>query len=78
MDMMKTDVIMLKKLMVENHFDSIGSLAKASGIHRNTLGKVLSGAIQPSADVMTKLVQALNISPEIAGTIFFSADLRTA
>lgn len=78
METVRTDVAALKKLMIDNQFNSVGSLSAASGVHRNTLGKVLSGKAQPSADVMAKLVNTLKIPPDIAGTIFFSHDLRGA
>lgn len=72
----KTDVIALKKLMVENGFNTVTSLATTSGIDRNTLGKILSGEHQPSAEVMEKLIQALKIETKKAGEIFFKIDLR--
>lgn len=74
----RTDTVALKKLMIDNGFDRITDLAKASKIDRTTLGKVLSGKIQPTTDVMYKLVATLCISPNQAGSIFFKADLRTA
>ena len=74
----KTDTIELKKLMVEKGFETINSLSTASGVSRNTLGKVLNGKIQPSADVMYKLVETLEIPAPKAGTIFFAYILRTA
>jgi transcriptional regulator with XRE-family HTH domain len=73
-----TDAIALKKIMIEKGFKTIGSLSEAAGINRNTLGKVLDGKTQPSAEVMNKLVEALNIPPETAGIIFFNKDLRSA
>ena len=72
------DTIELKKIMVERGYKTIGSLASASQINRTTLGKVLDGKIQPSSDVMFKLVQTLDISPDNAGRIFFTIDLRSA
>jgi transcriptional regulator with XRE-family HTH domain len=73
-----TDTIAIKKIMVEKGYKTINSLATASGINRTTLGKVLDGKIQPSSDVMFKLVETLDISAPDAGNIFFAADLRTA
>lgn len=73
----KTDIIELKKLMVENGLDKIIDLSEASGIDRNTLSKVVGGDIQPSSLVMDKLVSTLNIEPEIAGKIFFTQNLRS-
>lgn len=71
-----TDTIAIKKLMVEKGFKTINSLASESGVNRTTLGKVLGGKIQPSSDVMFKLVEALNIPAAQAGLIFFAANLR--
>jgi hypothetical protein len=75
---LKMDVVAIKKLMVENQYDTICSLSVASGINRTTLGKILDGSIQPSADVMYKLIYALHIYPEQAGRIFFNGNLRIA
>lgn len=76
MSIYKTDTIELKKIMAEKEIDTILELSKKSGIGRNTLAKVLSGAIQPSSDTMEKLVFALEIEPERAGPIFFKLNLR--
>lgn len=72
----KTNVIELKKLMVEHGLEKTTDLAEASGVDRNTLSKVLSGEIQPSSMVMDKLAYTLKMEPEIAGKIFFTPDLR--
>lgn len=67
-----TDVSALRKLMIDRGYKTIGELAKDSDISRNTLGKLLGGQIQPSADIMSKLVNILSISPQEAGSIFFN------
>ena len=72
----KTDVIALKKLMIENGFNTTISLSEQSEIDRNTLGKILNGKRQPSAEVMEKLIRTLNIEPKEAGEIFFKRNLR--
>lgn len=72
----KTDVIELKKAMVEAGLDKLIELSEASNIDRNTLSKVVNGEIQPSSNVMDKLVFSLNLSPERAGNIFFNPNLR--
>lgn len=64
--------------MAENGFYTISALASASKINRNTLGRVLEGAAQPSADIMYKLTIALKMSPEQAGTVFFARNFRNA
>lgn len=71
----KTDVIELKKIMVERGLDKIIDLSKASGVDRNTLSKIMSGEIQPSSMAMYKLISALNMEPEVAGKIFFTKNL---
>ena len=73
-----TNTIELRKLMAENGFYTISALASASKINRNTLGRVLEGAAQPSADIMYKLTIALKMSPEQAGTVFFARNFRNA
>lgn len=72
----KTDVIELKKAMIEVGLDKLIELSEVSSVDRNTLSKVLSGEAQPSSNVMDKLVFALKLSPERAGQIFFTKDLR--
>lgn len=72
----KVDVVELKKIMVEKKLDKIIDLSEASTVDRNTLSKVISGAIKPSTTVIEKLMAALSIPPEKAGLIFFSVDLR--
>lgn len=73
-----TDTVELRKLMVENGFYTISSLSKRAEINRNTLGKILDGSIQPSADVMYKLVIALNMTPNNAGEVFFAQNFHIA
>ena len=66
----KTDYIEIKKIMAEKEIKTIKD--------RNTLSNILNGKVQPSSDVMEKLVFSLEIPPEKAGRIFFSLTLRTA
>lgn len=73
-----TDVNAIKKAMIDKGFKTICSLAKASGVNRSTLGKILEGKEQPSSDVMFKLADTLDFSPHEAGAIFFAEDLRRA
>ena len=72
----KTDVIELKKAMIEAGLDKIIDFAEASGVDRNTISKILSGEIQPSSNVMERFVVALRLPPERAGRIFFNPNLR--
>ena len=68
----RTNTTELRKLMAEKGIITVLELSEITGINRRTLGKVLRGEIQPSADVMYKLAEGLEISPEIAGKIFFA------
>lgn len=70
----RTNYIALKKIMIDREIGSIQELSERSQVNRNTLAKILSGKIRPSADAMEKLVHTLNISPEDAGRIFFSEE----
>ena len=72
----KVNVVELKKIMVEQNLDKIVDLSAASTVDRNTLSKIISGDIKPSTTVIEKLMSTLHISPEKAGTIFFSQNLR--
>ena len=72
----RVDVVELKKIMVEQNLDKIVDLSAASTVDRNTLSKVISGDVKPSTTVIEKLMSALHIPPEKAGTIFFSINLR--
>lgn len=72
----KTDIIALKKLMIENHIEKITQLSGITNINRNTLGQILNGNVQPSAEVMYRLINCLNMSPKQAGEIFFSSNLH--
>lgn len=74
----KVDTTALRKLMIDNDFDTIISLEKASGVNRNTISGILKETIRPSVQVMDALAAALNMSPATAGSVFFAPDLRTA
>ena len=67
-----TNTIALKKIMVEKGLDKISDLSRATGINRNTLGNVLRGSTQPSADVIMRLVTTLDVPPTHAGEIFLA------
>lgn len=70
------DIIELKKAVVEEKISTNTELSLRSGVDRNTIGAVMSGKKKPSADVMYKLAEALNLTPEQAGRIFFKHSLR--
>lgn len=71
-----TDTIELRKAMVESGYKTIGQLSDDCGVNRNTLGKIISGEKQPTAEAMYKIADCLSFSPERAGSIFFTRDLR--
>lgn len=71
-----TDVVAIKKLMLDNNIKSISDLSEKTGVNRNTLGQLLNEEIQPSTYVMDKLICTLNIKQEEAGVIFFKDNLR--
>lgn len=73
--MFTTNVVELKKLMIERGFDTVCQLSQASGVNRNTLSLILSGSIQPSSGTMYKLATTLEMEPETAGKIFFTRKL---
>lgn len=72
----KTDTVALRKLMIDNGIITITELADRSGVSRNTVSGVLSGELQPSADVMFKIASALCMEPQVAGSVFFAINLR--
>lgn len=74
----KTDVVALQKLMIDRGFKTNSALAEAAGTDRNTIGKILNGTVQPSADLMDKLAMALEMSSAAAGAVFFVLNLRDA
>ena len=71
-----TDVIALQKIMLEQGIKTKKQLSEICGIDRNIAGRIIEGKEQPSAPTMYKIVQGLNIKPDVAGTIFFSENLR--
>jgi len=72
----ETDVIALKKILVERRLERTPALSRASGVGRTTLSNILNGRIQPSSEVIRKLIVALSLSPATAGEIFFSDNLH--
>ena len=73
-----TNTVELRKRMLEKGLVKICDLSKATGVNRDRLGTILSGKAQPSANVMIKLAEALDMTPEMAGEIFFSVNLPVA
>ena len=69
------DVKALKKLMIDKDIQTITELSEKTGVNRNTLSDVMNEKAQPSADVMMKLCDALEMEPAMAGNIFFAEKL---
>lgn len=65
----------LKKVMIDNNIESIAELSEKTGVGRDTLSKVINGKAQPSFGVLLKLAEALSMSPEVAGKVFFYREL---
>lgn len=66
----RVDTIELQKIMIEKGFDTIGKLAEAADLDRNTVSEVVKGKKRPSTAVIEKLMKALEMSNSIAGPIF--------
>lgn len=73
--MYTTDIVELKKTMIDCNIKTVCELSELSGVNRNTLSLVLNGNIQPSSSVMYKIAYALHLEPEHAGRIFFAKNL---
>lgn len=73
----KIDTMKIKKLMLENGFETNASLSDKTGINRVTLGKILKGEQLPSSESIYRIVEALHISASEAGNIFFADNLRS-
>ena len=73
--MREVDTANLRFYMEKAGFRTIGDLSSASGINRNTLAGVINGKILPSSNIMSKLIETLQIPIAEAGPIFFSEKL---
>lgn len=69
------NIKLLKKLMIDKNLNTIGELSELSGVNRNTLSDIVNDGYLPSGDTMIKLADALDMNPEIAGSIFFAYKL---
>ena len=68
----KTDALALEKIMLEQGFSTIESLSIKTDINCEMLNQIMQGEIQPSTEIMDKLIETLNIPLMEAGSIFFS------
>ena len=69
------DVKELRKAMIDAKITTITGLADAAGVDRNTISAVLNGKAKPSAPVIEKISNALFLSGEDIGRIFFNQNL---
>lgn len=58
----RVNVAELKKAMIDSGFSKVKDLSQATGIDRNTLGKILNEKAIPSSRAMYALVSTLNLS----------------
>lgn len=65
------DVPTLKKVLIDKNLDRIRDFSKASGVNRITISAILNG-YKPSSETMYKIANTLDLTPELAGKIFFS------
>lgn len=71
----EVDTIELKKLMIENHIDTIDEFSAKIGVNRNTLADVINGRSYPSSIVMQKIALEFRLTHDFAGKIFFKEKL---
>lgn len=72
----KVNILVLWDQAERKGIRSVGELSERSGVDRDVLLPILEGRSLPSFDIMLKLASALELSPELAGRIFFDDDLR--
>ena len=66
------NVMLLRQKMLENGFINIVDLAKAAKVSRDTISKMLAGKTKPQTNVMYAIANALKLTCEEAGKIFFA------
>lgn len=66
------NVMLLRQKMLENGFINIIDLAKAANVSRDTISKMLAGKTKPQTNVMYAIANALKLTCEEAGKIFFA------
>ena len=66
------NVMLLRQKMLENGFINIVDLAKAANVSRDTISKMLAGKTKPQTNVMYASANALKLTCEEAGNIFFA------
>lgn len=66
------NVMLLRQKMLENGFINIVDLAKAANVSRDTISKMLAGKTKLQTNVMYAIANALKLTCEEAGKIFFA------
>ena len=66
------NVMLLRQKMLENGFINIVDLAKAANVSRDTISKMLAGKTKPQTNVIYAIANALKLTCEEAGKIFFA------
>lgn len=64
-----------KKAMIEADCDTYGQLSELCGISRTILGQYVAGDQKPSYDSIVKLADAMGLTYEDIGIIFFSVPI---
>ena len=73
--MYEVDIGELRKIMTDCGFDTIDSLSEAANVNRNTVADVVKGRAFPSSIVMQKIGEALSMSGDQMGKVFFKRKL---
>ncbi|MCD3219474.1 helix-turn-helix transcriptional regulator [Mammaliicoccus sciuri] len=72
---MPIDADLLKSKMVLRRFN-IDTLAKETGLNRDTISNIINGKNYPSYTAINAIYYALKLTPEEGMKIFFANDLR--
>lgn len=75
--MRKIDSKEFKKIMIDVDMDSFTKLAEETGIHVTTLSDIANNERKPSWETVTKLADALHLTYEEIGKIFFAQELAS-
>ena len=70
--MRNVDTKAFKKAMIDADCDTYGELSERTGINRSALSDYASGKQRPSYDSVEKLAEALCLSYEEIGRIFYA------
>lgn len=76
--MRSIDTKEFKKAMIDADFDTFGKLEEATGIDRTSLGNYAKGDQKPGYDSIAKMSDAMHLSYEEIGRIFFYREITEA